>query len=159
MTSAKQRREFSQSPSPDAHSPQPVSPSANGTTTRAKSGNSGVDHHLRIEPHIKSSGGITGLGLEQFSDNDRFAAVVKYLANPTVFHQVSTVRNFNYNIIYTNSVPSGSRWFTGSLRIVSWANFMVRRDAILELQQLCSSLRSEGTLPTRPTLETIFPSR
>jgi hypothetical protein len=49
---------------------------------------SGSEHHLRIEPQINKQGGITGLGLAEFSDNDRFAAIVKFLANPEVFRKV-----------------------------------------------------------------------
>lgn len=49
------------------------------------------DHRLRVDPQIKSQGGITGLGLDDFSDNNRFAAIIKFLANPSVFHQVRSI--------------------------------------------------------------------
>lgn len=60
---------------------------------RSKSGSIRLnepDHHIRVDPVVKSHGGITGLGLEQFTDNDRFAAIVKVLANPEVFRMVKS---------------------------------------------------------------------
>lgn len=88
MSSSMKRTDVSPAPSPHNEFPEAASP-LNRTSTREKSARPALDHHLRVEPHIKSSGGITGLGLDQFSDNDRFAAVVKFLANPHVFQQVS----------------------------------------------------------------------
>eukprot|EP01040_Poterioochromonas_malhamensis_P008396 gene8396-9082_t len=87
MSSSMKRTDVSPAPSPHNEFPEAASP-LNRTSTREKSARPALDHHLRVEPHIKSSGGITGLGLDQFSDNDRFAAVVKFLANPHVFQQV-----------------------------------------------------------------------
>mmetsp|Transcript_16500 Transcript_16500/g.22552 ORF Transcript_16500/g.22552 Transcript_16500/m.22552 type:complete len:146 (+) Transcript_16500:233-670(+) len=46
------------------------------------------DPYLTHNPVIYSTGGISGLGLDQFSDNDRFSAVVKYLINYDAFREV-----------------------------------------------------------------------
>jgi hypothetical protein len=78
MSSSRKKRDFSFSPLP---SPQVGSP-----TSREKAAQ--ADHRVRVETAIKAQGGITGLGLAQFSDNDRFAAIVKFLANPEVFRKV-----------------------------------------------------------------------
>jgi hypothetical protein len=43
---------------------------------------------LTHNPVIFTAGGISGLGLDQFSDNDRFSAVVKYLINFDSFKEV-----------------------------------------------------------------------
>lgn len=40
-------------------------------------------------PQITSVGGLSNLGLENFSDNDRFSVVVKYLMNYNQFKKVS----------------------------------------------------------------------
>jgi hypothetical protein len=47
----------------------------------------GEDHGRlqRLEPYIQRRGGLTGLGLDQFNDGDRFAAIVKFLSRPEVF--------------------------------------------------------------------------
>lgn len=47
----------------------------------------GEDHGRlqRVEPYIQRRGGLTGLGLDQFNDGDRFAAIVKFLSRPEVF--------------------------------------------------------------------------
>lgn len=37
---------------------------------------------------IKAAGGVSGLGLDQFSDNDRFSTIVKFLLNYDQFSQV-----------------------------------------------------------------------
>ncbi len=47
------------------------------------------DHHLRIDPKIRLQGGLSKLGTDQFSENDRFATMVKFLSYPTVFALVS----------------------------------------------------------------------
>lgn len=44
---------------------------------------------IKMTPTITQRGGIAGLGTAQFSENDRFAAMVKYLAQPEVFEEVS----------------------------------------------------------------------
>lgn len=44
---------------------------------------------IKMTPTITQRGGIAGLGTTQFSENDRFAAMVKYLAQPDVFEEVS----------------------------------------------------------------------
>lgn len=46
------------------------------------------DHRVKEDTLIKQYGGITGLGIHQFTDSDKFAAMVKFLANPTVFQQI-----------------------------------------------------------------------
>lgn len=84
MSTSQKRLEHSRSPSP-------VHQLQTNSRTKSSSGLGNDDHRLRIEPQIKSQGGITGLGLDQFSDNDRFAALVKFLANPTVFRQVTSL--------------------------------------------------------------------
>lgn len=43
---------------------------------------------VKMVPTITTRGGITGLGTSQFSENDRFAAMVKFLAQPSVFPEV-----------------------------------------------------------------------
>jgi hypothetical protein len=37
---------------------------------------------------IQAAGGMSGLGFEQFSDNDRFSAIVKFLLNFNQFKEV-----------------------------------------------------------------------
>jgi hypothetical protein len=42
------------------------------------------------QPLIHASGGLSGLGSRQLSDNDKFACMAKYLLNYDVFKQVTT---------------------------------------------------------------------
>jgi len=58
------------------------------------------DHHLRIDPQIRLEGGLSKLGTDQFSENDRFAAMVKFLSYPTVFATVSFVWCRSISIVY-----------------------------------------------------------
>lgn len=48
-----------------------------------------AEHRIVDPPIIYQTGGLTRLGLDQFTDNDKFAAVVKFIARPDVFRQVS----------------------------------------------------------------------
>lgn len=64
------------------------------------------DHHLRIDPKIRLQGGLSKLGTDQFSENDRFATMVKFLSYPTVFALVSFLNFFlleNNNFIFSLS--------------------------------------------------------
>jgi hypothetical protein len=82
-SSKKDKREFSPRPvvaSAGSASPAPAPGAALSQSLPA--------HLVRNESAISAKGGISGLGLNQFSDNDRFAAIVKFLANPDVFRQV-----------------------------------------------------------------------
>lgn len=36
----------------------------------------------------KKMGGVSGLGLENFSDTDRFATIINFLDNPEIFEKV-----------------------------------------------------------------------
>lgn len=45
---------------------------------------------------IKAAGGVAGLGLEQFSDNDRFSAIIKFLINYDQFRAVVEKLNERY---------------------------------------------------------------
>lgn len=44
------------------------------------------------QPLIHASGGLSGLGSKQLSDNDNFACMAKYLLNYDVFKQVTIRR-------------------------------------------------------------------
>lgn len=44
---------------------------------------------IKMTPHITQRGGIAGLGTAQFTENDRFATMVKYLSQPEVFERVA----------------------------------------------------------------------
>lgn len=44
---------------------------------------------IKMMPNIMQRGGIAGLGTAQFIENDRFAAMVKFLAKPEVFERVT----------------------------------------------------------------------
>ena len=41
-------------------------------------------------PIIKAAGGVAGLGLDQFSDNDRFSTIIKFLINYDQFRAVGS---------------------------------------------------------------------
>lgn len=47
------------------------------------------DPYLQIHPVIFTAGGLTGLGLPQFADNDRFSVIVKFLMDKGVFEEVA----------------------------------------------------------------------
>jgi len=47
------------------------------------------DPYLQIHPVIYTAGGLTGLGLQQFADNDRFSVIVKFLMDRNVFEEVA----------------------------------------------------------------------
>lgn len=49
---------------------------------------------LLRQPLIKATGGISGLGVSQLSDNDKFSCVVKYLLDFDRFKEVSRLYNF-----------------------------------------------------------------
>ena len=49
------------------------------------------DPYLTHNPVIFSAGGMTGLGLQQFSDSDRFSTIVKYLINYDTFKEVDNL--------------------------------------------------------------------
>lgn len=48
------------------------------------------EHRVQLPPLISQSGGLSGLGTDQFTDNDRFAAMVKFLSHRDVLEKVSS---------------------------------------------------------------------
>ena len=50
--------------------------------------NPNSDPYMQKHPIIFTSGGLSGLGLNQFCDSDRFSVIVKFLMNKEVFHEV-----------------------------------------------------------------------
>ena len=52
--------------------------------------NEGTSVPERFAHEIPKPNGITGLGLDHFTENDKFSAVVLFLADPTIFRYVVT---------------------------------------------------------------------
>jgi hypothetical protein len=95
-------RHNSRSPSPPAGGFVYSSKTNEYPSKRLKDG----DRLVRRTPHIKRRGGISGLGTEQFSENDRFAAMVKFLSLPDVFAKVVQSLNEQYFPLGTTTVVS-----------------------------------------------------
>jgi hypothetical protein len=68
---------------------------------------------------IQAAGGMSGLGFEQFSDNDRFSAIVKFLLNFNQFKEVKIWSDlcicWFVKLFYT------SRWLRGCMKICNTA--------------------------------------
>jgi hypothetical protein len=50
-----------------------------------------AEHRVVPASQVRQLGSLSGLGLQQLQDNDRFAAMVKFLSEPSVFQFVSSL--------------------------------------------------------------------
>ncbi len=73
---------------------------ASASSASIKSWEKKDEHRVVPPPQVKQLGSLSGMGVDQFTDHDRFAAMVRFLSNPEVFEAVSC----DSMLIYINDV-------------------------------------------------------